>query len=72
MSIKLSVTNVGWVVINIGHPANGQKFIDRESFAFTKNGCIKNFIKGSGETWEYWRRKYNFRCVRATMTINTD
>lgn len=72
MNQKLTETNIGWVVVNIGHPNTGSKYIVRESFAFTKNGSIKAFIKGSGESWGYWRRKYNFRCVRASMNITTD
>jgi 3'-phosphoadenosine 5'-phosphosulfate sulfotransferase (PAPS reductase)/FAD synthetase len=69
--MKLKETNTGWVVINIGHPYSGSKYILSESFAFTKKGCIKDFIKDTGQTWKYWRDKYNFRCVRAEMKINT-
>jgi len=68
----MNETFKGWVIINIGHPNNGEKYIVNFSFAYTKNGCIKEFINGSGHTWEYWRRKYNFRCVRAIMTIKVD
>jgi len=61
----------GWVIINIGHPSNGQQFISTDSFRINKKAAIKSFVDGSSNTWIYWKAKYNFRCVRAVMTIET-
>lgn len=59
----------GWVVFNISHPSTGNKYIVGSTFSFTRSGSIKKFIEGSGNSWKYWKDKYNFRCERATQTI---
>lgn len=59
----------GWVIVNIGHPVTGKKYILSNSFRWTKTLCIKEFIKYSKYSWRYWYCKYNFRAKRATKTI---
>ena len=59
----------GWVVFNIHHPNTGTKYIVGGTFSFTRSGAIKKFIEGSGNTWKYWKDKYNFRCERAVQII---
>jgi hypothetical protein len=61
----------GWVIINIGHPTTGNKFISYHTFSWTRKEAIAKFIKDSGSPWTYWRKKYNFRAVRAEQTIKT-
>jgi hypothetical protein len=67
----MTETETGWVIINIGHPRTGNKFMNLSSFRFTKRECIANFIATSGNPWKYWHRKFNFRYVRANSTITT-
>lgn len=64
-------TEKGWVIVNMGHPATGKKYILNSTFQYTKRSCIRDFIKDSAYTWNYWKSKYNFRCVRAGKTIAT-
>lgn len=60
----------GWVVINIGHPRKGNKYIVNDTFSVNRSQAIKKFIDGSGHDWDYWKKKFNFRVVRADMTIS--
>lgn len=62
----------GWVIVNIGHPTNGRKSIFNGSYRQTKRGCINDFLRGTNGTWQHWRNKWHFRCVRATQTIETE
>lgn len=62
----------GWIVINIGHPTTGSKYIVTSTFAYKRREAIKSFIEGSGSSWEYWSKEYNFRCVRATQLVTID
>ena len=64
-------TETGYVIINIGHPNTGTAFMNVDSFRARKKDAIKYFIEGSGNTWKYWRERYNFRCVKAEMIIKT-
>lgn len=66
----MKITQYGWIVINIGHPRTGNRYIVGETFSATRTKAIKNFICGSGNHWRYWRKKYNFRVVRANQTIS--
>lgn len=60
----------GYVIINENHPNNPKnKTIFTHTFSTLKKNCIENFIESSGKGWRYWYDKYNFRCVKATMTI---
>ena len=61
----------GWVIINIGQPSNGSSYICSYTFQSKRTEAIKSFIKDSGNNWEYWKRKYNFRCVKADIVIVT-
>lgn len=61
----------GWVVINIGHPRTGNRYIVPETFSLKRGDAIKHFINGSGNTWAYWRKKYNFRVVKSKQLIFT-
>lgn len=59
----------GWVVINIGHPMTGNKYIVGETFSKTRTKAISKFISGSNSTWLYWKTNYNFRVVRSEQTV---
>lgn len=59
----------GWVIINIGHPATGSKYVVPETFSHKRSDAVKRFVAGSDNTWEYWRKKFNFRVVRADIQI---
>lgn len=61
-------TKSGWVVINIGHPRTGKKYVDVETFRRTRAAAIKAFC-GTSDWWSFWRRYYNFRVVRASCLI---
>jgi hypothetical protein len=68
----MQITKKGWVVINIGHPLTGNKYIVDETFSPTRSKAIKLFINDSGVGWHHWRKKYNFRVVRAEHTVSID
>ena len=59
----------GWVVITINHPTHGGSWIVDSTFKFKRTDSISEFCKGLGSSWRYWKDKYNFRCVKATSTI---
>ena len=61
----------GWVIANTGHPNNGTKFIVPSTFSTTRTKAIANFIEGSGNSWRYWKKEYNFCAVKATHHIKT-
>ena len=61
----------GWVVVNIGHPTSGVAYVVTSTFAYRRKDAIANFVSGSGETWKYWRKNYNFRAKRATCIVET-
>lgn len=63
----------GWVIANYNHPrAKGVTRIYPETFAYTRTQCISKFIEGSGSSWKWWKRKYNFVAVKATMKITIE
>lgn len=61
----------GWVIVSEKHPATGRLYISQRSFGLTRKEAIKKFIIGSVNDWNYWKREYNFRAVKATFTIQT-
>lgn len=60
-----------WVVLNHCHPNSGKASIVWETQSWRKRDAIAKFIKDSGSPWKYWRTKFNFRCERVTVTIQT-
>ena len=62
----------GWVVINVGHPRTGNKFVVSETFSNKRTDAVSKFIQGSGCNWRYWKTQYNFRVVRASNIISVD
>lgn len=62
----------GWVVINIGHPSTGGRYIVGETFSSKRTNAIKKFIDGSGNDWIYWKVKYNFRVVKSTQSVTVN
>lgn len=50
-----------WAVVMNGWPVSG-------SIAHTKKRAIKEFVTGTEETWENWRRKHGYRCERGIWT----
>jgi len=65
-------TTKGWVIVNIGHSITGEKWLNGYTFSDNKKEAIDKFINGTSYTWKQLRSKFNFRCVRATMTIETE
>jgi hypothetical protein len=65
----ISESQMGWVIINTGHPRTGGTFIVHHSFANKRKDCIRSFEKDSGAKWSHWKSKYNFKCVKAISTI---
>lgn len=59
----------GWVVVSKNHPNADSSFIVSNTFKYKRTDSINEFVSGSNASWDYWKRKYNFRCVRATRTI---
>ena len=60
----------GWIVLSTSHPNKTDKtHVDWESFEVKRSDSIKAFTKGTGEDWEYWKSKYGFKCVKASLTI---
>lgn len=62
----------GWVVINIGHPRTGGKYIVASTFSRTRREAISNFTNGTNEGWRYWKQKYNFRVVKASQVVGVE
>ncbi len=67
----MKLKNEGWVVVNIGHPRTGSKYIVPGTFERTRSGYIKSFVAGSGDAWKFWKKKYNFRVVKAKQCVIT-
>ena len=67
----MKLENEGWVVVNIGHPRTGGKYIVSGTFERTRSGSIKLFVAGSGNDWKYWKKKFNFRVVKAKQCVIT-
>ena len=59
----------GYVIYSECHPASNQNFLHSSTFRQYKKECISEFIKGTSKDWEYWKRNYNYRCVKATQTV---
>lgn len=34
-----------------------------------KRDAIADFVEGTSETWDYWRNKYFFRCIKVRVQI---
>lgn len=41
------------------------------SFRTKRAEAIKDFIEGSGAPWRFWKKKWNFRCVKAICSVET-
>ena len=67
----MTITENGWVIINIGHPTTGKSYIVSNSFQYLRREAIRQFCAGTNSPWKYWRKEYNFRCVKAIQTIKT-
>lgn len=39
------------------------------SIRICKKDCIAEWVKDSGANWVYWKRNYNFQCVKVRVTI---
>lgn len=66
----MKIETTGWIIINIGHPRSGKKFIVDYTFSRLRKDAIKKFIHDSGEGWAYWKKEYNFRVARSTQSIS--
>jgi len=67
----MKLESKGWVIVNIGHPVSKRSYIIYDSFSYSRKGAIETFVNGSANNWAYWRRKWNFRAVKAEATIVT-
>lgn len=65
----MECVEVGWVIANTGHPSTGSKFIVPSTFERTRTKAIANFIEGSGNSWLFWKKEYNFCAVKARQRI---
>lgn len=61
----------GYVIINLNHPRTHSQYIVSSTFRGMKKDAIAAFCKDSGSPWSYWKRKYNFSCVKAEQLITT-
>ena len=59
----------GWVIVCYNHPNSGSTFISSGSFRQLRKHAISDFVYGTNSTWAYWKRKYNFKCVKSKSTI---
>lgn len=39
------------------------------TFRYSKKQCIKDFLEGTEQPWQYWRDKWKFKCVNANQII---
>lgn len=69
MSKIKNSTREGWAIVSINHPRTNSSYIVPYSFRERKREAIRDFIEGSGNSWKYWKKHFNFRAVRATETI---
>lgn len=60
-----------WVVLTYNHGHTGGKYISWGTQSRKRKDAIANFIEGSGNSWRYWKEKYNFCCERVLITIET-
>lgn len=58
-----------WCVLTHCHPATGTSIFIESTLSYYKKDSIKKFTEGSGNTWNYWKRKFNYRCEKVTVTI---
>lgn len=65
----MQTTSPGWVIVSINHPTTGSTYMVESTFSRTRKQAIKEFCDGSELDWQYWRKNYNFRCVKAVQTI---
>lgn len=61
----------GWVIGNTGSSRSGLQFIVPSTFSYTRTEAIAKFIEGSGNSWLYWKKEYNFCAVKATQCVKT-
>jgi len=66
---KITDSRDGWVIVNYDHPTGLSPYVVIDTFARTRSKSISNFISGSGESWNYWKNNYNFKCVKAESQI---
>lgn len=59
----------GWVVVNPKHPNTGKEMLVDSSFARTRTEAINKFIEGSSKDWKFWRNKWNYRVIKAKISI---
>jgi hypothetical protein len=61
----------GWVVVAQPHRRSKNSFIVGSTFSRTKSRAINSFIEGTSKPWNYWKKEYNYKCVKATSKITT-
>lgn len=69
IDISFNVKVKGWVIVNPYHPTSEKEMIIASTFSRTRSEAIKNFIQGSGSDWSFWKRKFNYRCVKAESVL---
>jgi hypothetical protein len=62
-------TKFGWVIICENHSVTGRSYIVTSTFRRLRKDAITDFCEGSTKQWNYWRKEYNFRAVKAEQLI---
>ena len=67
--LNMQETIKGWVILTHNHGFSGNEFMLSWTFSRTRKESIETFTKESGESWRYWYKKFNYRCVKASSTV---
>ncbi len=59
----------GYVIINSDLPTDDERRIVIDSFRYSEEDAKTAFIHETGLPWKYFHDKWNFRCVKAEVTI---
>ena len=59
----------GWVIVCYKYPSTGSDWIVSSTYSSLRKEAIQKSVSGSGAKWDYWKRKYNFKCIKAKSII---
>jgi hypothetical protein len=60
----------GWVIMTDCHPNSGNPYVHWSSFSEKRKEAIEIFLAGTTTEWQWWRKKYGFKAVKAESTIS--
>jgi hypothetical protein len=63
-------TQKGWAVIHSSHPHKEFETLMQKTFASTRTQSISKFMEGLSEDWTYWKRNYDYKCVKVELAIS--